>query len=250
VGLNQLSEWLLKVVLRQRSGELTLGKNAMGGPPPPQCHVLLQALLAHAQRDEKSRVGILLRSLGATWQPTDYGATIILLDAAVNAGSAAGNTAENNSNNSNNTGTSSSYIPLICRPCSWTGQESKVRAFVTDPPSMVFCTGRCESDLETILVHELTHLFDLRRLHLNLRHSCHDLAYSEIRAAKFAECYRMDTTNDDDDHDFAVAKCIRRHALVATATALQQREPKERHAVRSCIEDVYQSAMSDNRPFE
>jgi hypothetical protein len=220
----------------------------------PQCRELLQALLAHAQDDPHSRVGVLMRSLGAKWQSTDQGASIVvLLDDADDSHDVDGP-------RSGGGRTTNVSIPLICRPCAWTGQESKVRAFVTDNPmTMVFCNGRCENDLETILVHELTHLFDVHRLHLNLR-ECHDLAYSEIRAAKFAECHRqhdrspvVDGTSSNHHHtttngnDVAkVAKCIRRRAQAATSMAMPQQEPQ---AVKSCIEDAYHRAMRDNRPF-
>ncbi|GMI50618.1 hypothetical protein TeGR_g2398 [Tetraparma gracilis] len=79
-------------------------------------------------------------------------------------------------------------ISCICRPCTSLGPEASARAFVQAPPlSLVLCSDRLSPpEIPEVLVHELTHVFDLSR---NLDFGvCEDLAFSEVRAARDAEC--------------------------------------------------------------
>lgn len=197
------------------------------------CKELLQAILHNASEDQNTQVGTLLRSLYAQWETTDDGASIILPKDYGKKHEdlwSSDSTMESEHN-------AHEVIPLVCRRCSWIGPESKARAFVTDPSSIVFCQGRCEENLEMILVHELTHMYDIRLLQKNLR-DCRDLAYSEIRAANFAECRGVDIDK---------TKCVKRHAIAATKTALQQH--RQEHNAKACIDGVFDRAIRDKRPF-
>mmetsp|Transcript_19002 Transcript_19002/g.39069 ORF Transcript_19002/g.39069 Transcript_19002/m.39069 type:complete len:481 (-) Transcript_19002:195-1637(-) len=96
------------------------------------------------------------------------------------------------SNNNNNTVRNPLTIELKCRRCETTGPEAGARAFLMgpDPLSIVLCHNRIDSEpkeVEEILTHELTHLYDVQTLKLDLA-DCETVAYSEVRAAREAEC--------------------------------------------------------------
>jgi len=85
-------------------------------------------------------------------------------------------------------------IELKCRRCETTGPEAGARAFLMgpEPLSIVLCHNRIHSDadeVEEILTHELIHLYDVQTLQLDLA-DCETVAYSEVRAAREAECAR------------------------------------------------------------
>eukprot|EP00547_Thalassionema_nitzschioides_P010021 CAMPEP_0194224290 /NCGR_PEP_ID=MMETSP0156-20130528/37082_1 /TAXON_ID=33649 /ORGANISM="Thalassionema nitzschioides, Strain L26-B" /LENGTH=173 /DNA_ID=CAMNT_0038955763 /DNA_START=203 /DNA_END=721 /DNA_ORIENTATION=- len=86
-------------------------------------------------------------------------------------------------------------LKIECRPCADTGPERGARAFVMGPTplSIVLCSNRLSLDskdeMEQVLVHELMHVYDVRVNKLDLR-TCENLAYSEVRAAREAECQK------------------------------------------------------------
>lgn len=107
-------------------------------------------------------------------------------------------TASNHNNNSNTVNANVVVvrnpltIELKCRRCDTTGPEAGARAFLMgpDPLSIVLCHNRIDSEpreVEEILTHELTHLYDVQTLKLDLA-DCETVAYSEVRAAREAEC--------------------------------------------------------------
>ncbi|OEU18351.1 hypothetical protein FRACYDRAFT_236628 [Fragilariopsis cylindrus CCMP1102] len=90
-------------------------------------------------------------------------------------------------------------IELHCRKCASTGPEAGARAFLMgpEPLSIVLCHNRINSDvdeIEEILTHELTHLYDVQTLQLDLT-DCETVAYSEVRAAREAECSKYITNH-------------------------------------------------------
>ncbi len=130
-------------------------------------------------------------------------------------------------------------IELKCRRCASTGPEAGARAFLMGPQplSVIVCHNRVQSEraeLEEILTHELVHLFDVQTLQLDLQR-CENLAYSEVRAAKAAECR-------DSWHPHLQSYCVRQKAICATNNLF----PIEG---RSCIQKVFDHAFADNRPF-
>lgn len=130
-------------------------------------------------------------------------------------------------------------IELKCRKCASTGPEAGARAFLMGPQplSVIVCHNRVQSErgeLEEILTHELVHLFDVQTLQLDLQR-CENLAYSEVRAAKAAECR-------DSWHPHLQSYCVRQKAICATNNLF----PIEG---RSCIQKVFEHAFADNRPF-
>jgi hypothetical protein len=86
--------------------------------------------------------------------------------------------------------------------------------------------------MEQVLLHELMHVYDVKKLNLDLR-DCVNLAYSEIRAAREAEC-----------HDsWMQPYCVKQKALQATSNLFPQQ-------AGSCISQAYQKAINDLRPFQ
>jgi hypothetical protein len=110
------------------------------------------------------------------------------------------------------------------------------------PLSIVLCSNRLggggsdaadEAEMEQVLLHELIHVFDVKQLKLDLR-DCVNLAYSEIRAAKFAECH--------ESYSWTQPLCVRLKAMQATHNLF----PKQ---AESCVSQAYPKAMQDLRPF-
>mmetsp|Transcript_54097 Transcript_54097/g.131300 ORF Transcript_54097/g.131300 Transcript_54097/m.131300 type:complete len:361 (-) Transcript_54097:25-1107(-) len=129
-------------------------------------------------------------------------------------------------------------IELKCRKCASTGPEGGARAFLMGPQplSVVLCHNRIDSEPEEIneiLTHELTHLYDVQTLQLDLQ-ECENLAYSEVRAAKSAECRNWSSSWKP--------YCAKQKAMNATHNLY----PKE---ARSCVNKVFETAFNDNRPF-
>ena len=131
-------------------------------------------------------------------------------------------------------------IELKCRKCGNSGPEAGARAFLMgpNPLSVILCHNRVNSDraeVEEILTHELIHLYDVQTLRLDLR-ECETLAYSEVRAAKAAECRSS-------WHPHLQSYCVKQKAICATNNLF----PSEG---RACIQKVFEHAFRDNRPFE
>ena len=134
-------------------------------------------------------------------------------------------------------------LKIECRPCSTQGPEGGARAFVMGPSplSIVLCSNRLgrggssddAAEMEEVLLHELVHVYDVKQLKLDLR-DCVSLAYSEIRAAKFAECH--------DSYSWTQPLCVRLKATQATHNLF----PKQ---AESCVSQAYAKAMNDVRPF-
>jgi hypothetical protein len=130
-------------------------------------------------------------------------------------------------------------IEVKCRTCSNSGPEGGARAFLMGPTplSIVLCHNRIHGtrhEMEEILTHELVHLYDVQTLQLDLQ-QCENLAYSEVRAAKAAEC--RDTWSQ-----YMKSYCVKQKAICATNNLF----PLEG---RKCIQTVFQKAFDDNRPF-
>ena len=129
-------------------------------------------------------------------------------------------------------------IELKCRKCASTGPEGGARAFLMGPTplSVVVCHNRISSskqEIQEILTHELIHLYDVQTQQLDLQ-QCENLAYSEVRAAKHAECHNSWSQLQK--------YCVKQKAICATNNLFPQ------HG-RKCIQKVFQKAYDDNRPF-
>ena len=139
-----------------------------------------------------------------------------------------------------NSSTDFESLKIECRPCSNTGPESGARAFVMGPSplSIILCSNRLSyhdsTEMEQVLVHELVHVYDIRVHQLDLR-SCENLAYSEVRAARDAECK---------DAWLAGRYCVPNKAYMATANLFPPKEAK------ACMARVFDDAMADTAPLQ
>jgi hypothetical protein len=128
---------------------------------------------------------------------------------------------------------------IMCRPCRTHGPEGKARAFIggPEPSVVVLCSNRLnvsnQREIEEVLVHELVHAYDSHVQKLDFS-SCLDLAYSEVRASREAECYQTWLLQDH---------CIKTTAAQATDTMF----PKQG---RGCVQQVFAAAMADHKPFD
>lgn len=104
------------------------------------------------------------------------------------------------------------------------------------PLSIILCSNRLssQSEISEVLVHELVHVYDVFIRNMDLR-QCHSLAYSEVRAARDAEC-------DNSLTNFTKGLCAKEKASVATKNMF----PEDG---RGCVCDVFDKAMSDLAPL-
>jgi hypothetical protein len=132
------------------------------------------------------------------------------------------------------------HLNIVCRPCASDGVESRARAFVTGPTpfTIVLCSNKLSyhnsREVEEVLVHELIHTYDVLVNELDLQ-DCENLAYSEIRAARDAECK---------DAWLGGRFCIPNQAHTATANMFPSQE------ARACMAKVMKTALADKAPLE
>lgn len=149
------------------------------------------------------------------------------------------------------------WLTVTCRDCKSTGPEAGARAFVQGPSplSIVICQNRIstsspllfpiigasqnsrEQEMAEMLSHEFSHIYDVRQLRLDLQ-TCQGLAYSEIRAAKNAECANKRGKGRQ------YHQCVRQTATGATGNLFPLEE------ARKCIRGVWEHAIRDDRPFK
>lgn len=131
----------------------------------------------------------------------------------------------------------STTLNIACMKCGNTGPEGGARAFVKgpEPLSMVLCANRLfsEEEVEEVLVHELIHVYDVRVRGMDLR-DCRQLAHSEVRAAREAEC--ANTASIFQDY------CVRRKATLATQNMFPGKIGRE------CVCDIFDAAIRDLDP--
>ncbi|KAL7473366.1 hypothetical protein ACHAXS_013815 [Conticribra weissflogii] len=130
-------------------------------------------------------------------------------------------------------------VTIECQTCGTeTRAEAGARAFVRGPVplSIVLCSNRLGSqrEVDEVLIHELMHVYDVHSRQMDLR-ECEQLAYSEIRAAREAECSNSLTS-------FTSNICVKEKASVATKNMF----PEEG---RKCVCDVFDRAIHDLAPF-
>jgi len=138
-------------------------------------------------------------------------------------------------------------ISVLCRVCGDAGPEGTARAYVEAPPiGMVLCANRLNEliEVQDALRHELTHAYDMCERRLDLT-KCSSLAYSEVRAAREAECrlYRDTAPFNSDLSFFKMLKesCVRSRATRATK-ALFPNEGGD------CVTAAFAEALADLSP--
>ena len=104
---------------------------------------------------------------------------------------------------------------------------------------------RDESEIEETLVHELVHAVDYCTRGIDLT-KCEDLACSEVRAAREAECsettYLKAFPLPDVARSYLHKRCTRQHATQATSAMFPRR-------ASSCIEAAFERCFNDHVPF-
>lgn len=128
---------------------------------------------------------------------------------------------------------------ISCRKCDTTGVEGSARAFLVNsrPLEIVLCTNKLkESSVKEALIHELIHAYDFSQSRCDFS-TCEGLAYSEVRAAREAECGRSFP------FDWIKNTCVEHHAINSTKNMC----PAE--ANRS-VNKVFSRAMADQSPFD
>jgi hypothetical protein len=159
-------------------------------------------------------------------------------------------------------------MEVQCAVCGTDGPEGAARAFVKgpNPVAVVLCANRLhsQSEVEEVLVHELMHVYDVRIKEMDLRYvsenagdfllpsfisveavlliifsslcysNCQQLAYSEVRAAREAECHGSSR--------FFKSICVKDRATIATKNMFPSQG-------RDCVRAVFEAAMKDDSPF-
>jgi hypothetical protein len=128
-------------------------------------------------------------------------------------------------------------IQVNCEYCSNDGVEGTARAYLSldNGLNIVLCANRLrENDIHEALMHEAVHAHDYLYNRCNM-HSPEGLAYTEIRAAREAECA--------DKFSIFRNSCIKEKAARATKNVF----PSINTSV--IVDKVFEQAMSDDKPW-
>eukprot|EP00903_Cladosiphon_okamuranus_P017858 g16435.t1 len=131
-------------------------------------------------------------------------------------------------------------LRLECRVCPPTGPAGGARAYLeAPPPGIVLCANRLGSqrEVEEAAVHELVHAYDYLVVGLPLL-DCQSLAYSEVRAAREAECSKASRSFLC---SFFRKKCVR-------STAARSTEGLFPGMGAGCVDSVFDAAYQDEGP--
>lgn len=127
-------------------------------------------------------------------------------------------------------------VHIQCRRCSDQGTEGAARAYLADNPlRVVLCANRLQQkELPEALAHEATHAYDYLNKRVNFS-TCEGLAYSEVRAARNAECSRS--------WKMFHKSCVRREAVRSTSNIYPDN-------AKLCVDQVLEKAYNDYCPIE
>lgn len=127
----------------------------------------------------------------------------------------------------------SQNIPVECRICGRDGVERSARAFISSPLRIVLCANRLSAkDYAEAFTHEATHAFDYVFGSCDFS-KCDGLAYSEVRAARNAECASSRFLFKN--------YCIKKSATKATANLFPQE-------ASDCVARAFEKAVRDYKP--
>ena len=127
---------------------------------------------------------------------------------------------------------------IACKTCTNNGVEGKARAFITaDPNQIILCANRLASEkaIKESLIHEAVHAYDYSQKRCDF-YSCEGLAYTEVRAAREAECSRYFP------FEWFKEYCIKSRAANSTSNLFP-------NGARKCVDTVYKEAVSDLHPL-
>lgn len=128
-----------------------------------------------------------------------------------------------------------SQIPVECKMCGSNGPEGNARAYITgNPLTIVMCANRlAPKEYSEALSHEATHAYDFINSKCDFS-ECEGLAFSEIRAARNAECSGAWP-------EFRRNSCIKNYATNATSNLFPGK-------ASSCVAKMFEIAMADETP--
>ena len=213
-----------------------------------ECNACVRMLTALLQKD-KSRAQHLIKSIGSAGDliPTENGVQVLIPTISFNESQSMPQLTQWTNVNvtelkplpasAATEASSLDTLTITCRPCGDSGPEGSARAFVFGPTPLqiVLCTNRLplmNSDaIESALIHELMHIYDIWTRRMDLQ-DCHQLAYSEVRAAREGECRAA----------WWPASCVKEQALTSTKIMFGEQG-------RTCIRAVFDTAMEDTEPF-
>lgn len=128
-------------------------------------------------------------------------------------------------------------IQVHCEYCGNQGVEGSARAYLSLDRSLkiVLCANRLrEGDIEEALTHEAVHAHDFLNQTCDM-HTPEGLAYTEIRAAREAECAgKLSMFRNS---------CIKEKAAKATRNVFPDADTSV------IVDQVFKQAMSDNTPW-
>jgi hypothetical protein len=131
-----------------------------------------------------------------------------------------------------------SNVTMSCQTCSGEGKERNLKAYLTNLNKIVLCTNKLKvkDDYKTALIHEAIHAYDLENMKSQFL-TCDGLAYSELRAAREADC------NQHFPFKWMKDNCIRQHASKCTEIMYPGKGSE-------CVQRAFDSAMMDLKPFD
>ena len=132
-------------------------------------------------------------------------------------------------------------LSMLCKTCGRKGPEGGARAFVEAPPvGLVLCANRLSGldDVKAALRHELVHAYDMCAAEKDLT-QCTELAYSEVRAAREAECH----TYQKYGHWFGLTRILRDSCVRENATRATQSLFAGEEGAR-CVNSEFARAIS------
>lgn len=127
---------------------------------------------------------------------------------------------------------------ISCIVCSNYGIESKARAFITvDPSEIILCANKlgAKREIKSALQHEAIHAYDYTKKRCDFS-SCKGLAYTEVRAAREAEC------SGHYPFEWLRNSCIKTCATNATSNFF----PRDK--ANKCVRAVFDKAVRDIEP--
>lgn len=137
---------------------------------------------------------------------------------------------------------------IFCRTCKSDGAEGTARGFFASPPEqIVMCANRLRSqaEIEETLVHEMVHAVDYCTRGIDLE-VCEELACSEVRAAREAECsqdtYLKAFPMPEVARSYLHKRCTQIHSIQATSAMFPMDAER-------CVKKAFDRCFHDHVPF-
>eukprot|EP01039_Chlorochromonas_danica_P005931 gene5931-6529_t len=134
-------------------------------------------------------------------------------------------------------------VEVLCDVCANTGVEGSARAYLSLERNVkiILCANRLQpQDIPEVLIHEAVHAYDfLHNPQINMQ-TIEGLAYSEVRAAREAECAKTWSVWKD--------RCIRGKAAEATHNVFSQ-HGQSLASCRESVDRVFDKANADLKPW-